>query len=115
MDKPRTKPDYVALGRRGGLATAATHAMRRIAAHARRFAPSSLDYWRAKVDPKGELAKSDRDGRARAAMRLHYSSMSRKQKKNGNGEKTTKAGHRDPASALTADHRTQPDGTTAPA
>jgi hypothetical protein len=107
--KPRTKAEYQALGRLGGLATAATHDMRRVAAHARRFAPSSLDYWRAKVDAKGELAKSDRDSRARAAMRLHYSKMSRKQKKNGEG--TTKAAGTPPAAdALTEAHQLGPDG-----
>jgi hypothetical protein len=67
------RSDYRALGRRGGLATASRHDMRAVAAHARRRSPSSLDYWRAKITEEfGDLDASDRDTRARAAMRLHF-------------------------------------------
>lgn len=98
--------DYRSLGKRGGLSTAATHDMRKIAAHAR---ASSLDYWRAKVDAKGELAKSDRDGRARAAMRLHFSDLARKRKQNGNGN-VAKAGPSTGPASTVADHQIAPDG-----
>jgi hypothetical protein len=100
--------DHKSLGKRGGLRTAATHDMRAVAAHARSKSPSSLDYWRAKVDAKGELDKSDRDARARAAMRLHFVDLARKRKakQNGNG-KAVKAGP-EPTSTV-ADHRMQPD------
>jgi hypothetical protein len=79
-------PDYRALGKLGGLSTTATRDMREVAAHARRSAPSSLDYWRARVDSDGEeLDASERDARARAAMRLYFSNMARKRKAKTNG------------------------------
>jgi hypothetical protein len=71
-------PDFAALGRRGGLATASRRDMNEVAAHARRNAPSSIDYWRAKVTEEfGDLPASDRDRRARAAQRLHFSNLAR--------------------------------------
>jgi hypothetical protein len=66
------------LGRRGGLALAASTDMRAVAAHARKRAPSSLDYWRTRVDPTGVLDASDRDARAHAAQRLHFAGLARK-------------------------------------
>jgi hypothetical protein len=66
------------LGRRGGLALAASTDMRAVAAHARKRAPSSLDYWRTRVDPTGVLDASDRESRARAAQRLHFSELAQK-------------------------------------
>jgi hypothetical protein len=82
----RAPTDYRALGRRGGWTTASKHDMRAVAAHARKSAPSSLDYWRARVDPDGALDASDRDGRARAAQRRYFSDLARKRKKSkGNG------------------------------
>jgi len=70
--------DFRALGRRGGLRTAATRDMRAVASVARRSSPSSFDYWLAKVDPDGTLDKSDRERRARAAQRLYFSDLARK-------------------------------------
>jgi len=69
---------YKRLGRRGGLALAASADMRAIAAHARERAPSSLDYWRTRVDPTGTLDESDREARARAAQRLYFSHLAQK-------------------------------------
>jgi hypothetical protein len=71
-------PDFAALGRRGGLATASTRDMRAVAARARKAAPSSLGYWRARVDPDGTLDASDRDRRAQAARRLYFAELARK-------------------------------------
>jgi len=73
--------NYRALGRLGGLTTASTRDMRATAAHARAFAPSSLSYWEQKVDPEGQLDKSDREARARAAQSLHYATIARKRAK----------------------------------
>jgi hypothetical protein len=75
--------DYRALGRRGGLTTAATNDMREFAARARKSSPSSFEYWCAKVDPLGELDHSDREGRARAAQSLYFGDLAKKRKKNG--------------------------------
>jgi hypothetical protein len=76
-------PDYRALGRRGGLTTSATRDMRAVAAHARKSAPSSLDYWRARVTTEdGPLDASDRDRRARALMRLYFQDLARKRNPN---------------------------------
>jgi hypothetical protein len=72
------RPDFKTLGRRGGIVTSSRHNMNEVAAHARRNAPSSLDYWRAKVTEEfGDLPASDRDRRARAAQRLHFSDLAR--------------------------------------
>jgi hypothetical protein len=83
--------------------------MNEVAAHARRNAPSSLDYWRAKVTEEfGSLAASDRDRRARAAQRLHFSNLARASAArrrrtsdatsgattNGNGTRATRPGPR---------------------
>jgi hypothetical protein len=71
--------DFRALGKRGGLATAASRDMRVVAAHARRRSPQSLDYWRARVvEEYGALDASDCDQRARAAMRLHFTELGKK-------------------------------------
>ncbi len=77
-DPTGDREHFRTLGRRGGLALAATTDMRAVAAHARKSAPSSLDYWLAKVDLTGMLDASDRDSRARAAQRLHFSKLARK-------------------------------------
>jgi hypothetical protein len=71
---------FRALGRRGGLTTAATRDMRKVAAHARKSAPSSLEYWIDRVDPERELELSDREQRAHAAMRLYFSDLARRRK-----------------------------------
>lgn len=62
------------LGRRGGLALASRTDMRAVAAHARKSSPSSLDYWLERVEGEG----ADREARARAAMRLHFSDLARR-------------------------------------
>jgi hypothetical protein len=71
--------DYRALGKRGGLATAASRDMRIVAAHARKRSPQSLDYWRARVvEEYGALDASDCDQRAQARMRLHFAELGKK-------------------------------------
>jgi hypothetical protein len=90
------RPDYKALGKRGGLRTASTRDMREVAANARKKAPSSLDYWRAKViEEFGVLDASDRDRRATAAMRLYFSRIARRRRSNAK-----KAGDDEPASSF---------------
>lgn len=75
------------IGRRGGLSTASGHDMRATAAHARKSAPSSLEYFYPEVDAEfGELDKSDRDGRARARQRRYFSDLARKRKSKKNGD-----------------------------
>jgi hypothetical protein len=78
------QPDYArlrALGRKGGNTTAMSRDMRPVAAHARKSAPSSVEYFYPIVDPDGTLDKSDRDARARAAQRKYFSDLARRRKK----------------------------------
>jgi hypothetical protein len=91
--------DFRALGRRGGLTTAATRDMRKVAAHARKSAPSSLAYFYPEVDPDRVLDQSDREQRARAAQRLWFARIARKRK---TGNETTAAP--DKATAANTDH-----------
>jgi hypothetical protein len=85
-----TAPDYKALGKRGGLTTAARHDMRATAAHARRSAPNNIEYFYDEVDKDRTLAKSDRDARARAAQRLYFSSLAKRRTNATNSAPATK-------------------------
>jgi hypothetical protein len=71
-----TRPDYVALGRKGGLTTASRRSMSAVAANARKFSPSSLAYWIERQP--ADLAASDREARAEAARRLYFTRLGEK-------------------------------------
>jgi hypothetical protein len=68
--------DYRALGRKGGLAFAATHDTHAQAAVARESAPSNIETWIAKQP--ADLAPDERERRARAAQRLHFTRLAEK-------------------------------------
>jgi hypothetical protein len=82
--------DFRALGKRGGLTTAATHDMRRVAANAPKSAPSNFDYWRQKITERfGELDPSDRD--ARAAQSHCFSNLAQRSASNRRRNKAEKS------------------------
>jgi hypothetical protein len=85
------RPDYVALGRKGGLTTASRHSMSAVAANARKSSPSSLDFWVAKQP--ADLPASDREARAEAARRLWFTKLAAKsaasRKRKASDAKTT--------------------------
>jgi hypothetical protein len=85
------------IARRGGLATAASHDMRKVAANARRSGPNEISYFFPLVDPDGTLDPLDRDRRALAAQKLWFSNLgrksaaARKKRATSNGLNATKA------------------------
>ena len=76
---------FRALGRKGGNTTAMYHDMDAVAAHARQFAPSNIEYFFDEVDKDRTLDKSDRERRARAAQRRYFGDMARRRKAKQNG------------------------------